>query len=454
MKKFFLIYLYIFLIIISFSLSLKVGIYEYPPIIYKEGEEIKGILPEILEYIAKKEGFDIKYVYSTFADGFDNLKNDKIDIYLGVGYTKERDSIFDYNKIPFLNSHGGIFTSKNSDIYSFLDLNNKKVGVLKKDIYYEGPYGIKNIAKTMGLNIKFIEYDNYSDIFNAVLKKEIDAGVFDYFIGKYFYKKKMVAETPLEFYLIDLYIIYRNPKLKKIISIIDKDLKVLKSNKNSIYYEIIDKYINFHEFPKWLKLFLIISIITLFLLLLIIAIMDRIIKRKTKELIKQNQIIKRQKDTLEKLAQIDPLTNIYNRRAGFQFLAHLTQIAKRENKIITIGFIDVDNLKKINDTFGHSVGDKVLKVVAKTIKKHMRKSDIIARFGGDEFFIALYNCKLKDAKRIEENITNDLIQISKKENINYSVSFGFIEYDHKETLDSIISKADEIMYQNKRKKKH
>jgi hypothetical protein len=73
--------------------------------------------------------------------------------------------------------------------------------------------------------------------------------------------------------------------------------------------------------------------------------------------------------------------------------------------------------------------------------------------GGDEFFIALYNCNLKDAKRIEKNITNDLIEISKKEKINYSVSFGFIEYDHKETVDSIISKADEIMYQNKRKKK-
>jgi ABC-type amino acid transport substrate-binding protein len=102
---------------------------------------------------------------------------------LGVGYTKERDEKFIYNKIPFINSHGGVFVNKNSKIFSFLDLDNKKVGILKKDIYYEGPNGIRNISETIGINVEFVEYDNYSDIFNAMLSGEVSAGVFDYYIG-------------------------------------------------------------------------------------------------------------------------------------------------------------------------------------------------------------------------------------------------------------------------------
>ena len=163
--------------------------------------------------------------------------------------------------------------------------------------------------------------------------------------------------------------------------------------------------------------------------------------------------LKENEEKLKQLAYFDPLTKVFNRRAGFHFMEELILLSKRENVPLTIGFIDVDNLKTINDKYGHAAGDSALKIIANTIKKFIRKSDIVARYGGDEFFIGLYNCNLTGAKRLEEKITAELKKISEIEKIDYSISFGFIEYDHSETLDSIISKADEIMYQNKRKKK-
>jgi diguanylate cyclase (GGDEF)-like protein len=175
--------------------------------------------------------------------------------------------------------------------------------------------------------------------------------------------------------------------------------------------------------------------------------MKRIIKQKTLELNIKNI-------ELKKLASTDSLTKVYNRRMGFELLNKLIILAKRNNKHLVIGFIDIDNLKYINDKYGHSVGDRIIKLISEIIKKHIRESDIIARYGGDEFFIGLYDCNIENAKRIENSIKRELIVINKIEKLPISVSIGFVEYENNKSLDEIISKADKIMYQNKIKKKH
>ncbi|KLO23829.1 hypothetical protein X275_01955 [Marinitoga sp. 1197] len=597
MKKIFII-----LVILSFTYLfgniLKVGVYENPPLMYAENGKIKGILPEIMDYIFKKENIDVKYVYLNFSEGLEYLENDLIDILLGVGYTKDRSEIFKYNTVPLYDTYGKIFTLKNTKIHNFFDLKNKTIGVLKNDIFYLGEKGLKKIDETFDLNIRFLEYNTYEDIFRALIKKEIDAGLVNYYVGMMLYKKYNAFETPISFYLINAYLIYHKDNLREIIHKIDSNLTNLKSNPNSVYYTITSKYLHNAKIPLWITLILTISLLILIVLALIIWVMNNIIKRKTAELRKQIQITKNQnleleyllkslkeytkelnitKEKLEKsemllksiiensqdgilyvdknlniilansvfkkwakrdfnkkikendnlkeifkgeyqffdeiefslkneknfivekaikrldgsiywvsnnyypiyrdskvigialisrditklkenefklqkLAHYDSLTGIYNRNAGFHLLEELIFLSKREKKPVTIGFIDVDNLKIINDTYGHNEGDKALKVISETIKKHIRRSDILARYGGDEFFVGLYNCKLEDARRLEKNITEELKKLSKKSKINYSVSLGFIEYNHKETLDSIISKADKLMYKNKRKK--
>ncbi|SHE66320.1 PAS domain S-box-containing protein/diguanylate cyclase (GGDEF) domain-containing protein [Marinitoga hydrogenitolerans DSM 16785] len=599
MKKIILLFIIITLTQISLSYTLKIGVYENPPLMYAEDGKIKGILPEIMNYIAKKEKFTPQYVYLNFSDALDYLENDLIDMVLGAGYTKERDKIFEYNSVPLYDTYGKIFTNKHTKIQNFIDLKHKKIGVIKDDIFYTGEKGLKNINEMLDLDINFIEFNTHEEMCKSLSKNEIDAGLLNYYSGITLYKKYNLVETPISFYIINAYIIYHKKSLKDIIQKIDIELSELKANKNSIYYTVTNKYIFNFKFPTWIKLFVFFSLIILISLSFIILLMRNIIQKRTIELKKQIEITKSKNEelrflldsleaytrelqftkekleksetllkaiiensqdgilfvdkklniilansvfkkwtkrdfkkelkegdnlkdvfkgenlffkeieiaikekrkffvekeikrfdgskywvsnsyypifqskeiqgialisrditkskknelVLQKMAHFDSLTNVYNRHAGFQLLNEIISLSKRNGIPVTIGFIDVDNLKNINDTYGHFEGDKSLKIIANTIKKHIRESDIVARYGGDEFFIGLYNCRLENARRLEKNIAKELKKLSEKNKINYSVSFGFIEYNHSETLDSIISKADEIMYKNKRKKK-
>lgn len=113
---------------------------------------------------------------------------------------------------------------------------------------------------------------------------------------------------------------------------------------------------------------------------------------------------------LQMLATTDGLTGLLNSRA-FKELSHtLSQLSIRNQKPIAIGYIDVDNFKGVNDTLGHSVGDKVLKSVGEILKKSTRNSDIVGRLGGDEFAVFLPESNLQGAKDFFEKIREALLQ--------------------------------------------
>jgi diguanylate cyclase (GGDEF)-like protein len=148
------------------------------------------------------------------------------------------------------------------------------------------------------------------------------------------------------------------------------------------------------------------------------------------------------------MAMTDYLTGLHNRAYFYATGKKALDISKRTNHPISIGMIDIDNFKKINDTYGHDAGDKVLVHVANTIKKMLRRSDIFVRFGGEEFVIMLPNCPLDQAHNIMDkirkvvaksavNLDNDIL-------INITISVGVSS--KMDTLDEMIKKADKYMY--------
>jgi len=116
--------------------------------------------------------------------------------------------------------------------------------------------------------------------------------------------------------------------------------------------------------------------------------------------------------------------------------------------------LDIDHFKKINDTYGHLAGDFVLKEIAKIVKNLIRKSDICGRFGGEEFVILLPNTKLsgamKLAERIRETIQNHTFDFNGKK-INVTVSIGITSVGVNDSYESLISRADEALYEAKEK---
>jgi diguanylate cyclase (GGDEF)-like protein len=145
---------------------------------------------------------------------------------------------------------------------------------------------------------------------------------------------------------------------------------------------------------------------------------------------------------------IDSLTNVYNKASLTKILTEYVQ-----SKIpFTLVFIDFDNFKKINDTYGHDVGDKILKHFAITLKGKLRKSDKLYRFGGDEFCLVIdKECDVNVVIDKTNNLKGSLVFEEDKLKIPYSFSIGKYKYsgEHGVTEDQIISIVSHRMIQNK-----
>jgi len=165
---------------------------------------------------------------------------------------------------------------------------------------------------------------------------------------------------------------------------------------------------------------------------------------------------KKAEKKLEQFAAFDELTSVYNRRAGLELLKEALHYAKRKQQSLTVVFVDVDKLKIVNDNFGHQTGDTYLKEVVEILRKHLRKSDSVSRFGGDEFLIILTECKKEEAlaifKRIEEDMAN-INQGGRMYPLNFSYGIAETGTNFEESMHQLIAKADERMYVHKQQKK-
>jgi len=155
------------------------------------------------------------------------------------------------------------------------------------------------------------------------------------------------------------------------------------------------------------------------------------------------------------LADRDPLTGLLNHRRINELLEYEIERSKRRREVFSIMMLDVDNLKLINDTHGHIVGDEVLKNVATILKNCSRSVDSIGRYGGDEFLIILpYTDREKTkavAERISKHIRRQGLRINEKINIPIRLSIGVATHPFDSILPrELISLADQSMYESKR----
>ncbi len=172
------------------------------------------------------------------------------------------------------------------------------------------------------------------------------------------------------------------------------------------------------------------------------------------EVKKANDIISQlstQVETLERNSNLDSLTNVFNRRALTNYLGNIC--SKQNLKYdLHLLMIDIDDFKKINDTYGHLAGDKILIFLTNILKKTLRDGDKIFRYGGEEFILILnridvIHCK-KIATRLLELISNNKL-IYKGESLNITISIGSTTYDSSDTPDSLIARADKALYRAK-----
>ena len=163
--------------------------------------------------------------------------------------------------------------------------------------------------------------------------------------------------------------------------------------------------------------------------------------------------LKHQNSILEKLASIDPLTGLYNRRSMDVFLNQ----ALEANSGFSLIMCDIDNFKKVNDTYGHDFGDIVLKEVAQIMVQQVKSNGYICRWGGEEILILVNHSTNEQVRRIAENIrrnvANHVFELNNRW-IRCTLTLGVSMYQDGDTIEETITKADYNLYQGKRNGKN
>lgn len=177
-------------------------------------------------------------------------------------------------------------------------------------------------------------------------------------------------------------------------------------------------------------------------------------------LLKETAALLEQKNLqLEKLARHDFLTGLYNRYAFAEIFEQQMLLAIREQVPVSLAMIDVDHFKNINDSLGHQSGDKVLINIANKLSDLIRESDILARFGGEEFIVLMFNTNHNEAQRAAERIRQGIEQSISIDGNPVTVSVGLSTFGEKSMLgidlspseiyDKIVSRADNALYKAK-----
>lgn len=158
--------------------TVRVGGYQNKPKIYQDMDrQPAGLFADVINFVAKKEDWRLEYVFGSWEEGLARLENGEIDIMVDVAVTPQRREKYDFTNETVFSSWGVVYAQKDSEIDSFLDLDGKKIAILKSSVYLGGPEGADQYIKSFGLNAMFVEVDEYAQVFDLLNTGDVDAAI-------------------------------------------------------------------------------------------------------------------------------------------------------------------------------------------------------------------------------------------------------------------------------------
>ncbi|AXH13566.1 diguanylate cyclase [Halarcobacter bivalviorum] len=326
-------------------------------------------------------------------------------------------------------------------INHILDLEGEKVGIIKGDAFVK-------ILRQKYPSLDLVEVENINEGLDRVKKGElfgfIDtlASIGYEFQQKYFGELKIAGKIS-ETLKLSMAVVKEDTTLLNILQ------KAINSMTNELHREIFHKWIPI-KYEKGVNYDLVwkIAITSLIVILLVIYWNRKIIK--TNKLLEEAQRkIEEKNKELEKLATTDKLTNLYNRRKIEELLEIEINRSERFNHNFGLAIVDIDKFKEVNDTYGHQVGDKVLKEIANILNTNRRKTDFVGRYGGEEFVIICPESSLEGVLRLMEIFKEKISTHKFYEVGDKTASFGVTISQKDDTIESILKRADDALYQAK-----
>lgn len=152
---------------------------------------------------------------------------------------------------------------------------------------------------------------------------------------------------------------------------------------------------------------------------------------------------------LTNLLRYDPLTSCLSRRAFFQEAEVAIQEARQKQEPYSVFFIDLDHFKQVNDTFGHAIGDEVLRLLGKVMKEQMQLGEFVGRMGGEEFCMFAQNCPADRARGRGQKLVDEFrrqAQVINNKNVDCTLSIGISVSNRFDDLDEQLKEADRLLY--------
>lgn len=270
---------------LSDAKTVLVGVYENEPKIFtaRDGTP-SGICIDVIEYIARREGWKIRYVGGTWSEGLARLARGEIDVMPDVAYTAERGRLFGFHAVPVLFSWSQVYAGKGNRIQSILDLDKKKIVVLDGSVQQAS---FERFISGFGLTITLIKAPDYKTMFETVARGDAHAAVTNRFFGLLYAGKYGLDDTAVLFDPSNIFFAVTVNDPRQLLASIDKHLSELKKDPQSVYYKSLKRWTSEEvkfKFPAWLRIFGLIVAVALPASIVLTVILKYQVNARTMEL--------------------------------------------------------------------------------------------------------------------------------------------------------------------------
>ncbi len=409
--------------------------------------KLTGIAAGYLNYLSRKTG--IVFQPATGLDwptAVEKMKSGELDMYSAVINTPERQTYTHYTR-PYLTFPMVIATQKGEAYIDGMSRLKTKVVAVVRD------YASKESMSKHYPNIELLLVDTAKKGLEAVAQGKAYAyidtiAVISHAIATHNLTSVQISgETPFR---ADIAMAIRKdwPELH---SIIQKNLDAMNADtKNKLAEPWLQvTYKKELEWKTMAYIFLPVSI-----LIIIVSLYTRRLTSVNRRLSDATTQLTDSNKALEKLSETDHLTGSYNRKYTDRVITQEVARTNRYQTPLSLIIIDLDDFKRINDTYGHLVGDEILKIATRWTQLSIREADTFGRWGGEEFVLICPNTNLNEAEQLAEKVRHGVSSLSFPHQINQTISLGVAQYQAGEPVDDWLSRADKALYKAKHQGKN